>query len=279
MYKKNNQNKKKKDPVIIILSVVLTLFCIGFLFSGVRVLTILNANRKANAEYNVLRETAKEQASPAVSAVLPTVASQTEEAVTASPAPVRAFSVDVAGLQANYPDMKGWIVLDGTQIDYPIVQAKDNDYYLYRLYDGTQNANGSIFMDCRNTGIFLDDNTVIYGHNMQSGIMFAVLNRYKSQAFFEEHPTMVISTADGDYLAELICGTVEDGNRSFMQFQFNDFEDMEEYVNQHRKRSTFQSEVRLQPGDKLLTLCTCTYELFNGRFMLIAKVSELYEQS
>lgn len=279
MYKKYNQNKKNKDPVIIILSVVLTLFCIGFLVSGVRVLTILNANRKANAEYNVLRETAKSEVSPAASAVLPTAAARTEETVTAPPAPVRAFSVDVAGLQARYPDIKGWIVLDGTQIDYPIVQAKDNDYYLYRLYDGTQNANGSIFMDCRNTGIFLDDNTVIYGHNMQSGIMFAVLNRYKSQQFFEEHPTMVISTADGDYLAELICGTVEDGNNPFVQYHFNSFEDMEDYVNQRREQSSFQSEVRLQPGDKLLTLCTCTYELFNGRFMLIAKVSEMYEQS
>lgn len=279
MVKQNSTPSKKKDPVLIVLSVILAIFCIGFSFSAIRVLAILKENKKADVVYSSLRETAKEQTTPPVSMVkIPATASEENEGTAdASPARHRAFSVDIAGLRELYPDMRGWIVLEGTKIDYPIVQTNNNYYYLSHLYNGSSNSNGSIFIDCENNGIFQDDNTVIYGHNMESGIMFAVLNRYKSQDFFEKHPVMTVSTADGDYLVELICGTIEDGNQPFVKFNFDGFEDMEDYVNSYRERSTFYSEVNLQPGDKLLTLCTCTYELFNGRFMLIGKISELYE--
>ena len=88
---------------------------------------------------------------------------------------------------------------------------------------------------------------------------------------------MAIYTEEGDYLVELICGTIEDGNHEFVQFNFDDFDDMNGYVDEFKKRSTFESEVTLLPGDKLVSMCTCTYERANARYMLLGKITALYE--
>lgn len=280
-----NQNKKtrqgrkgKRAPGRVLTAVLLTVFLVGVGVSVYQISTILLENRRADVAYLQLRAAA--QYSPETTDAADPAEEETgngEQETAPEAQRHRQQSVDMAALQAEYPDMVGWIFAEGTGIDYPVMQAKDNDYYLNRLYNGTQNANGSIFMDYRNNGIFVDDNTVIYGHNMQSGTMFHVLNEYKFQGFYDTHPTMVISTAEGDFLVELIAGTVEDGNYEFVRFAFDDFADMSAYVDEIVSRSAFVSGVELQPGDKLVTLCTCTYERQNARYMLLGRVTELYE--
>lgn len=273
------ERKKRKNSVRrVITTVLMTVFIIGVGISTYHISTILLENRRADTAYERLRTSAQNNQETAESSSSPAEESETTEQPYGTEAPLqRQQSVDFTELQTDYPDIVGWIIADGTEIDYPVLQAKDNDYYLYRLYDGSQNANGSIFMDYRNTGILTDDNTVIYGHNMQSGAMFHPLNEYKYQEFFDTHPTMVISTPEGDFLVELIAGTVEDGNYEFVRFSFDSFEDMIGYVSEIRSRSTFVSNVELQPGDRLITLCTCTYERQNARYMLLGRVTELYE--
>ena len=112
---------------------------------------------------------------------------------------------------------------------------------------------------------------------MKNGLMFQPLSEYKEQDFYEAHPTMMVYTTEGDYLVELICGTIEDGNYEFVKFSFDDFNDMSRYVDELKARSTFESEVTLLPGDKLVSMCTCTYERQNARYMLVGRVVELYE--
>ena len=88
---------------------------------------------------------------------------------------------------------------------------------------------------------------------------------------------MLLCTPEGDYLIELICGTVEDGNYEFVQFEFADEDAFTEYVDAQRSRSTFQSNVELSPGDRIISLCTCSYEWNNARYMIIGRLVPLYQ--
>lgn len=189
--------------------------------------------------------------------------------------PVQRVSMDFGPIREQSPDITAWIIAEGTPIDYPVMQADDNDYYLTHLYDGEYNSSGSIFLDCRNSGLFKEENSVIYGHHMKNGSMFASLDLYKDQDFYDAHPTMFLYTPNGDYLIELICGTVEDGNYEFVQFDFADENDLLAYVESHRGRSTFQSAVETEPGDRFVSLCTCSYERNNARFMLMGKLTPI----
>lgn len=270
-----------------IVPIMLVIFSLGFLFGTYKTFSIIYEDKYSDTAYHELREQLREN-SPHQSTLIDlndddgaeneeTENPATGNAVTAEYSAKRRQSMDFNNLQETYPEMRAWILAEGTGIDYPIMQTTDNEYYLSHLYDGTSNSNGSIFMDYRNTGMFTDDNTVIYGHHMKNGTMFNPLMEYKAQDFYEAHPTMMIYTEEGDYLVELICGTIENGDYEFVKFSFDDFDDMNGYVDELKKRSTFESSVNLLPGDKLVSMCTCTYERQNARYMLLGKITELYE--
>ena len=90
------------------------------------------------------------------------------------------YYIDWKSLRAVNPDVVAWIKIPGTVVDYPVVQTKDNQYYLKRGFDGKKNSCGTIFMNTYNRTDFSDYNTVLYGHNMKNGSMFAVINKYNS---------------------------------------------------------------------------------------------------
>ena len=104
--------------------------------------------------------------------------------------------VDFAALEGVNSDIVAWLYGADTGLNYPIVQAEDNDYYLYRLLDGTWNKNGTIFMDYVNRSDFSDQNTLVYGHHMKSGAMFGALVQYKKQEFYDAHPVSLHSPAE-----------------------------------------------------------------------------------
>lgn len=88
------------------------------------------------------------------------------------------LQVDFAGLKAVNPDIIAWIQIPALDISYPVVLGNDKDYYLYHLFDGKKNINGSIFVDYHNQPDFVDSNTIVYGHNMKNGSLFGTLDRY-----------------------------------------------------------------------------------------------------
>ena len=185
--------------------------------------------------------------------------------------------IDFSALQEINPDMIGWIRAEGTGIDYPIAQTDNNEYYLNHLYNKKRNSSGTIFADYRNTGDFSDRNTVLYGHHMKSRTMFHALEEYKDQEFYNVNPVMTLLTPNGNYTVELICGTVEDGNQQFVQFDFDTEEAFLQYVEGFRARSTFVSGVELQPGDRIVSLCTCSYEWENARYVMIGRLVPVME--
>lgn len=191
--------------------------------------------------------------------------------------PQRIVSMDFTGLQQINPEVIAWIYSDGTPIDYPVLHTLDNEFYLSHLYDGKTNSRGSVFMDCGNSCIDTDTNPVLYGHRMRDGSMFASLGQYKSQDYYEKHPVMMLYTPEGDYTVELFCGTVMDANETFVQFNFADDEEFLDYVAKFTARSTFRSEVKPEPGDRIITLCTCTYETVNSRYVVMGRLVPLYQ--
>ena len=100
--------------------------------------------------------------------------------------------IDWEALRAINPDIVGWIVLDGTPIDYPIVRGRDNDMYLHQTFTGERNVSGAIFMDYRNAPDFSDPFTLIHGHNMQNGSMFAGLHDFMGTSFRIYTPSGVL---------------------------------------------------------------------------------------
>lgn len=209
----------------------------------------------------------------------PSPAGETSGTEKAEPeAPRRLISMDFTPLLEINEETVAWLSADGLSIDYPVLRAEDNDYYLNHMYNREVNSHGSLFVDYRNHGDFSDRNTFIYGHHMGDGSMFGCLDEYISPDFISVVPTMTLRTPEGDYRIELICGTVEDGNEDFMEFNFETEEAFQNYVNTLRARSTFQSSVELQPGDRLVSLCTCNYSQVNARYMLVGRLVELYEE-
>ena len=180
----------------------------------------------------------------------------------------------LAALGAENPDFCAWLWQEGTAIDYPVVLGGDNEYYLNHLFDGEKNKLGCLFMDCRNKGDFSDKNTVIYGHNMKNGSMFHSLTDYKDPVVYATRPTMTIYTPDETYMLELFAGAVVSGDAPSVKINFESEEAFMAYVDALKANSTFDSHVEVTPEDRLVTLCTCSYEYDNARYVLAGKLEE-----
>jgi len=180
--------------------------------------------------------------------------------------------IDFAALRAINPDIAAWLILEGTPINYPVVQGADNLFYLNHMFDGEQNSVGTLFIDSYNTPGFADQNTVIYGHNMRDASMFATLLEYESQAFFEEHSEMLLLTPQGNYLIKLFAGYTTDAAADSWMFSFADSNDFERWISEAKYRSDFTSSVEIHPSDRLVTLSTCSYAFDNARYVVVGRL-------
>lgn len=183
--------------------------------------------------------------------------------------------VDFEALQAVCPDVRGWIYCADTVIDLPVVQGKDNAYYLHRLMDGSGNANGTLFIDYRCMGDFSGRNTVIYGHNMQNGAMFASIVNYRQQDYYDAHPVMYLNTPDGDYRLEVFSGFVTKEDSRVYTFYFTNNESYAAWLQEMAGYSEFSCDVSVGPEDRVVTLSTCCYDFNNARYVVLAKLVPL----
>lgn len=177
--------------------------------------------------------------------------------------------VDFEALMEINPDVVGWICIEGTNINYPVVQGQDNSYYMDRLFDGSPNGAGSIFMDYRNEPDMSCRNTVLYGHHMKNGTMFNQITQYKQQAFYDQHPTALLMTPGGNYKIEFIAGYVTDMNDDAWKMEFASDEEFSRWLADAIARSTFTGTIEPEAQDRVVTLSTCTYEYADARFVLV----------
>ena len=179
--------------------------------------------------------------------------------------------VDIKSLKEDYPNIKAYIEINNTNINYPVVQGDDNEYYLSHLPNDEKNKMGSIYLDYRNND-FNDDNTIIYGHNMNDDTMFSELENYKDEKYYEAHKTYTLYTLKEDLEVEIVAAYIADASKESLPISFESEEDRASYLNDVKERNILNSEVNIDKDDKLITLCTCADTYDTSRLILIGKV-------
>ena len=184
------------------------------------------------------------------------------------------YSVDFDSLRAVNEDVIGWMIQEGTEINFPIVQGEDNEYYLTHLYTGAVNRTGSIFADAGNSPYFTDMCTYLYGHNRKNGSMFASLPNYLDEEYYRAHPTMTVITPYEDYAAEIFACVRESAEQeeTWRVKQFSGRGEYEAFVQSILDRSRLDTGIVPRWGDPLLALCTCTNEVHEERYIVFARL-------
>lgn len=170
--------------------------------------------------------------------------------------------VDFAGMWEINKDVYAWITIPGTIIDYPILQhATDNTYYLNYNIDGSYGYPGCIYTENLNSKDFMDNNTVIYGHNLRSGAMFTSLHKFKDADFFEENKKVYIYTPQREYDYTIFAAYVYDDRHLLYSFDFADNEVYANYLediqSMRSMNALFREDITVTAEDKIITLVTC----------------------
>ncbi|MFG6330092.1 MAG: class B sortase [Lachnospiraceae bacterium] len=176
-------------------------------------------------------------------------------------------------------DLAGWIVIDGTDINYPVVQSKVyQEFYLDHNFDGEEDNAGSVFADARNDLMLPDDNIIIYGHNMKDGSMFGTLQYYLDKDYYNKHNMLSFDTLHkhGTYKIAVV-GLSKISEESDGTFKYYDFinadskKAFKKYVENIKKLEAYDTGISLEYGDKLVTLSTCNSVEKDGRLFIVAK--------
>ncbi|MEA4999588.1 MAG: sortase [Candidatus Limiplasma sp.] len=217
-------------------------------------------------------------ASPAPTATPRPAAAATEEPRYSRPVLVEdvRFTVDFPYLQTLNEDVRAWILQEGTPINYPVLQAKNNDYYLDHMFNRRINQDGAIFMDSGNNAFFIDANTYIYGHHTKTDAMFTSLTQYRDQAYYEQHPQLTLLTPYSDYAIDLFAVRVAmaDDETSWRVKQFLRKSEFTAYLADLMADSLITPMAESMPewGDQWLVLVTCTNDHAGERYVVYGRM-------
>lgn len=226
--------------------------------------TLASAVEQARAD--ALRET-KPEAAPAVS----------DPASSVPPAPTEPVILpEYASTYEDHPDLVGWMVIDGTPINYPVVQRPDQvDYYLKRNFEGEPSEHGCLYVR-ESCDVFApSDNVTIYGHHMKDGSMFAGLDNFRKQSFWEDYRTIRFDTLyeRHTYTVFAVFTTTASVGEGFAYHLFEDAADEAEFdafVATCKSLSDYDTGITPEYGDKMICLSTCEYSQLNGRLVVMA---------
>lgn len=179
-------------------------------------------------------------------------------------------------------DMAAWLVVPGTNIDYPVMWTPfDENYYLYRDFNKKDNTNGCLILDTDSSLSPLTTNLIIHGHNMKSGAMFGKLTDYETKDYYDNHKEIILHTRTGQKNYEIIAvfrsqvyKKTDDVFKFYKFFQANSQEEFDDFYNNIKDLSIYDTGVTATFGDNFITLSTCVYHVKNGRFVVIAKEVE-----
>lgn len=185
----------------------------------------------------------------------------------------------VEKLQEENEDIVGWIEIEGTNINYPVLQDEDNKYYLTHNYKKETSQKGSIFLTKDYDWDLPSTNLLIYGHNIINGQMFKDLLKYANEDFYKEHPVIRFTTQNEDKEYDIISAFksrvfYKSEQNVFRYYDFVNAENEEEYnkfVKNAKEASLYDIEKTAEYGDQLITLVTCSYHTTDGRFVVIGK--------
>ncbi|MBQ7920242.1 MAG: class B sortase [Lachnospiraceae bacterium] len=256
------------------------------------IVLIINAvcNRSAENEVDSMKESFVVELTPEPIVETATPKPEDTEAPTATPGPtedpflslegydVPARVIDFEGLKETAPDVYAWLLVPGTDIDYPIVQhPEEPEYYLRRTPEGKDATAGSIFTEMYNNTEWTDNNTIIYGHNMRNGSMFATLHNFEEQEFFEENQFIYIYSPDNTVRVYQVFGAYEFGDMHLtLTYGMNTEEGYGEFLSGLgelvNEGNLFREDVEVTTEDTIITLSTCVRGKDYNRFLVSAKL-------
>ena len=250
--KKHHRGRKtKKGGSNIVSNIILVIAIVVFAVSAYKLYGIFSEYNKGDKEYQKIQDL-----------VINTDKKDDTKEET--------FSVDFEKLLEMNSDVVGWIRFDEpSEINYPVVQGRDNEEYLKRTFEANTNKLGTLFVDVNNPGDFSGRNTFIYGHNMKNGSMFAQLLKYKDDSFYKEHPYFYIYTPDGKVRTYEIfsAGVVKDTSDSYIM-EYADDAAFQTYIDYIKQQSAYPTSAEVTTASKIVSLSTCTNVRDDERFLV-----------
>lgn len=266
-------------------NILIAIFAIIFLISVFMVGNYFFESTKAQSDYDEitkLMESGKNQLQSTVPFIppvqnIPDVPDTTDSSIPAETTATPTILPEYAALYLQNDDMVGWIEIEGTKLNYPVLQTPDEkDFYLHRNFNKETSNHGAIYVQ-ENCDVWTpSDNVVIYGHNMKDGSMFATLLKYKKQEYWQEHRFIYFNTLLERHTYEIVAvfkttATIGKGFDYHLFVEAENEEEFDAYVDKIKKLSYYDTGVDAEYGDKLITLSTCEYTLTNGRLVVVAK--------
>lgn len=191
----------------------------------------------------------------------------------------KVVQVEFKDLYLANQDTVGWLKIDDTPVDYPVMYTpEDEEYYIHKDFDKNYSASGSIFIGSGADITRPSENMILYGHHMFNNTMFKPLDKYADEDYYKEHKYITFDTLRQTGTYEIIAAfrtkiyySKEEG---FMYYTYTDLqnkEDFDEYIANCNKIKLYDTDATAEYGDQLITLSTCAYHTYNGRFVVVAK--------
>jgi len=271
------KKKEKRRRLMILICSLLGVACLGYFvvysYSDFKI-------RKQNEALSRLKE------KPVVTNPVNSISGE-QETVHVNldgPKPEKEVLDEYKNLLIKHKRLIGWLKIDDTNIDYPVMQTSDNEYYQNHNLNQEYDKNGSIFMDKDCDVIEPSTNYILYGHHMKSGRMFGSLDNYESEKFYKEHKYIQFDTIYEKGLYQVMyvfrSRVYNEDDVVFKYYQFidaNSEQEFDSYMQEMADMALYNTGVTAVYGDRLLTLSTCDYQEKDGRFVVVAKRVEAKE--
>lgn len=251
-HSKKSNNKFKK--IVLLLLIIIFIFCIGYICFY---FYSTNKNKKDNTD--ILNE-------------IEIDTTQVTEEKTEK-------MLKLEELQKENNEIIGWLEIEDTNINYPVLQTNDNEFYLTHNYKKEKATGGSLFLDKDFDLVNGSSNYLIYGHRNKQGLMFEDLMKYTKEDFYKEHTKIKFTTNKEDSIYEIMAifysrvyyKSEQNVFRYYYFVNANSEQEYNDFVNNSKKVSIYDTGVNANYGDQLLTLSTCEYSQEDGRFVVVAK--------
>ena len=260
--KKQDLDEKK------FLKLALIMAGIAMIFSSINSIFLIYSKPKFPYRTKLAKNFISGQDSKPISAAESTVCEQS----------TKNMMPNMQDLHEKNNDIVGWIKIEDTIIDYPVMFTPDNEFYLYRNFYKNKDINGSIFIDKHCHLAPRDTNLIFHGHNMNNGSMFGALIKYKSQNFYASHRQILFDTLYENQVYEIVSVFISKvynvSDNVFKYYRFYNAKNQEEFdyfYNNIKQMSLYDIDIKAQFGDEFITLSTCENSIKNGRFVVVAK--------
>lgn len=273
------KKSKIRKKIIYVYSFLILIITISTIYVIIYIINSFSSRKQAKEESNLLNTIATKQ--NANLQVEETTIEQEEIAKEENQSMERKTErmIQVENLQKENSDVVGWIEIEDTGINYPVLQGTDNEYYMTHNYKKQKSRNGSIFLNKDYDWTIPSSNLLIYGHNLNNGVMFQELLKYEKESFYKKHPNIRFTTEKEDAEFEIISVFksrvyYKSEKNVFRYYYFINAESEEEYnqfITNVKKASLYNIDATAQYNEQLITLSTCAYYVEDGRFVVVGR--------